>query len=671
MAGEIFISYRRSDEHWARLLHARLKAEGIDAWYDVQVGAGEEWRTATARALEASRIFVLLFSTAAAQSEEMAKELAAATVSRKLIVPVRLENIRPAGAFLYELAGRNWVNAFEDTEVRLEELAKSIAQLVRSGTSDPVILPFDRGPGRAKPVHAASRRPRARIIAAGVALAALVAAGLAYYLTHEREQGTLASQKTAFFGFDASGDDPGVKEIADSAANEVFDTLGAMRLATAARAETFGTPAKERFDRARELGAIYALGGEVLREATRITISIRLEDVASRSTLWSESVSGLADESVTLPVRAATLATDTLRCVSSIRTDLPRDNIEAVKLLPGFCREKRTTSLSSIPAFRGLAHVAPDVAEAQAGFAVATLIVLPNAPETARPALFAEAQAAAERAMKLDSRLPDAWLAEYWVAVRKNASLLEQDAILTAGLKVAPENATLNSYRSDVLQSAGRNRDALPYARLAVTNDPLSGPKQIGFANLLAIVGQTSEAEGTLEKLMSRTPSVGGWQRRITHAVLHNVGDPAQLLAAPPAMISAAIVECWRSIFAAYRSGDSKLRRAGVETVKACLAHGDVGAGTAISLIASLGDSDGAFASIDGPAKPGSSRSAGNFSYLFWPSTQVLRADPRFASLVEDLGLMDYWRKTGTHPDVCDTEKPPFCAALNPAAATQ
>ena len=62
MAGEIFISYRRADQALARLLHSQLRAEGADAWYDAHVGAGEDWRTATARALEASKIFVLLFS---------------------------------------------------------------------------------------------------------------------------------------------------------------------------------------------------------------------------------------------------------------------------------------------------------------------------------------------------------------------------------------------------------------------------------------------------------------------------------------------------------------------------------------------------------------------------------------------------------------------------------
>jgi hypothetical protein len=75
MAGEIFISYRRTDETWARLLHAQLRAEGVEAWFDAQIGAGQDWRAATAEALQTSRIFVLLFSKAAAESEDIAKEL--------------------------------------------------------------------------------------------------------------------------------------------------------------------------------------------------------------------------------------------------------------------------------------------------------------------------------------------------------------------------------------------------------------------------------------------------------------------------------------------------------------------------------------------------------------------------------------------------------------------
>ena len=170
MSGEIFISYRRADRAWAELLHGRLQAEGVEAWYDAHVGAGQDWRIATATALKASRIFVLLFSKSAAQSGDIAKELAAAVFEKKLIIPVRLENIAPEGAFLYELASRNWVNAYEDTETRLGELAKGLAQMVRTGIRDESLLPFERTEG-SKP-----RRAKRLVIVAAAAIAATAAA---------------------------------------------------------------------------------------------------------------------------------------------------------------------------------------------------------------------------------------------------------------------------------------------------------------------------------------------------------------------------------------------------------------------------------------------------------------------------------------------------------------
>jgi TolB-like protein len=658
MAGEIFISYRRADESWARLLHAQLKAEGVDAWYDAQVGAGQDWRTATARALESSRVFVLLFTRAAAQSDDIAKELAAATFSRKLIVPVRIEDIQPSGAFLYELASRNWVNAFENTEARLGELAKSLAELVRSGATDPATLPFDRNAGIATTAMSTRRTRRLWMLATAVALAGLIVIGVGFALRSAKI--TTPPQTIAFFGFDVSGNTPGLEAIAASANSNVFEGLGATRLGIVAPAETLNSPPSERFERAAKRGATYALGGEVLGDAQQITISIRLEDVGTRSTLWSESVSGPIDETVALPVRAAALATDTLRCFARLRSGMPKENIEAVKLLPRVCREIRSSGLSSLPVARDLLRASPDAAEAQAFFAIATLIALPEAPEQARPALLAEAEAAALRVMELNPQLSEAWLARYFVALRKGTDLVRLDEILADGLKVAPEAASLNQYHADLLQDVGRFHDALPYGRVAVVNDPLSTPKLTDFADLLAVAGSKVEAEAAIEKLMMRAPNPYGWELRVRNAIVHGVGDADRLLAAPPAMISRDALGCWRDILIADRSRYDRQRPRGPATVKACFARG-VFTATVVPVLVSFGDLDGAF---DLVATAGSRSAGTRHAALFWPSTAAMRADSRFLPLVEKLGLMNYWRTTRTQPDVCETEPVPFCAAL-------
>ncbi|MFZ4687364.1 MAG: hypothetical protein ACOYMK_17375 [Hyphomonadaceae bacterium] len=45
-----------------------------------------------------------------------------------------------------------------------------------------------------------------------------------------------------------------------------------------------------------------------------------------------------------------------------------------------------------------------------------------------------------------------------------------------------------------------------------------------------------------------------------------------------------------------------------------------------------------------------------------------MRADPRFLSLVEKLGLMEYWRTTKSQPDACETYDVPFWRELKNAA---
>jgi hypothetical protein len=92
---------------------------------------------------------------------------------------VRIENIQPAGAFLYELASRNWVSAFENTEAKLAELAQRLAKLVKAGVVDESIIPFDRNAGsKAKPAWLArkSMRTPAIIAAAAIVVSAMAAA---------------------------------------------------------------------------------------------------------------------------------------------------------------------------------------------------------------------------------------------------------------------------------------------------------------------------------------------------------------------------------------------------------------------------------------------------------------------------------------------------------------
>ena len=276
MSGEIFISYRRSDQAKAELLHRLLKERGVESWYDALLGAGEDWRTKTAEALEKAPIFVLLFSQAASESTDIAKELAAATLEKKLVVPVRIENIRPKGAFLYELASRNWVDAYEDTGAKLAKLADDLAALVKGG-ADAQAAAASLG---AKPEDLAAVKVAAKpllkqpaVLAGLAALAVAAVAVMGFMLIKPGAPAQAEGYRTAFFGFTALDNDPATVSAVGMATEEGFRLLERVNVDTVPRIETTGAQDTPMLERASELGARFAgMERRMLIRAARLAV---------------------------------------------------------------------------------------------------------------------------------------------------------------------------------------------------------------------------------------------------------------------------------------------------------------------------------------------------------------------------------------------------------------
>ncbi len=126
---DIFISYRRSDRELVAAVVRRLEARGVGVWYDAEIEGGADWRETIVEALTHSDMLAIFFSEECNNSRQLKKELAVADQLAKPVVPILIENTQPRGAYLYELADRNWIQVFPDPMGRIDELVEHLATL--------------------------------------------------------------------------------------------------------------------------------------------------------------------------------------------------------------------------------------------------------------------------------------------------------------------------------------------------------------------------------------------------------------------------------------------------------------------------------------------------------------------------------------------------------------
>lgn len=129
MKYDIFVSYRRSDRELVAAVVRRLEARGVGVWYDANIEGGADWRETIVQALTDSDMLAIFFSEECNSSRQLKKELAVADSLGKPVVPILIENTQPRGAYLYELADRNWIQIFPDPEAHIEELVEHLATL--------------------------------------------------------------------------------------------------------------------------------------------------------------------------------------------------------------------------------------------------------------------------------------------------------------------------------------------------------------------------------------------------------------------------------------------------------------------------------------------------------------------------------------------------------------
>ena len=134
----MFISYSQEDKTIADAVCASLEAVSIRCWIATRdPSPGGDWAAEIVHAIDASKVFVLVFSGHCNGSVHVRNELLRAVNQAVPIIPFRVKDEKPAGALALHLEGVHWLDALTPPfENHLRRLAELVTKILSEGPPD-------------------------------------------------------------------------------------------------------------------------------------------------------------------------------------------------------------------------------------------------------------------------------------------------------------------------------------------------------------------------------------------------------------------------------------------------------------------------------------------------------------------------------------------------------
>lgn len=316
--------------------------------------------------------------------------------------------------------------------------------------------------------------------------------------------------------------------------------------------------------------------------------------------------------------------------------------------------------------------IRPDDARAQGLLAYALMTNRARINKVAVGGSVEEAQNAVNTALSLDLREPNARLAQIELQ-RTTLDFAEAEDRLRAVLAEAPENIFAMQSLWNLLQSTGRSRDGLSVVQRAMAIKPLAATVNYPLAQFLWITGRTAEADRVIDRALEAWPN-HPWVRFARFTIFAFTGRPRAALAmlendeTRPQGFTPAQVAVYRvSLAAIDQPSAANIAKARATNLDAVKRDPQTHTPQALLSLCALRDVDAAFEvanyrlvfrnpapprSSDRQREPHANSTAWPFTpFLFTPPLAPMRADPRFKSLADGIGLTAYWTKRGIKPD--------------------
>jgi TolB-like protein/Tfp pilus assembly protein PilF len=535
---DVFISYASPDSSVADTLCQALEREGVTCWIAPRdVVPGEFYADAIVRAIDTSKVILLVLSQNAATSQHVLREVERASSKRHPVVSFRVDLAPLPAALEYFLNTSHWLDASASgVERALPKLVDAVKHLVAPAS---LMKSVPQG-GAARPVSEPSPRPpvvvqpNQRLSRIGIVLSAVIALGLTYFIadkfwlskhvTAAQPTPSLASLRPAatpaapaipdnsiaVLPFADMSEKKDQEYFSDGLSEELIDLLAKTQgLAVIARTSSFYFKGKQVTiaEIAKTLNVAHVLEGSVRKAGNAIRVTAQLIRARDGVHIWSETYNrDLKDVfKVQDEISAAVVAALKIQLLSSPPTVDARStaNTEAYnQYLLGrqfYYRSNLEGFRRAVQAYRKAIELDPDYAAAYAGLSRAELLL---AEFTDFGAGLQRGIAAADKAIALAPNLADGYAARGLVRRLYLFNFVGAQADLEKAVAIDPGDSNIQAEYGGVLTTMGRMPEAEAAFQTAAKLDPLSSDAWAGVAGALIRRKQFPAAREALDRAL-------------------------------------------------------------------------------------------------------------------------------------------------------------------------
>lgn len=665
---DVFVSYARGDQRIAQLVAERLTDAGFTVWWDTELLPHNRFGIVIEDQIQAARAVLVIWSRAAATSPWVRAEAELGRAGGKLIQVSIDESAIPIPFNQYQSADlSHWAGSNSDPHWR--KVLTSVKFFTSNDTADSAPMPMRSGAVSPKSRSLMGTR---KLALAGLAVVALCVCLALFWSFHASEA---RGARIAVQPFDTIGGTSAMGDFATGLSNSLQSVLTQDQLQTLSPTEADTLRGDDLAGRAKALGVGLMFSGTVQSKGAKIDVNMRLDDPVQHASLWTAELSGPTEQSDQLQARVDALTLAVLNCSAQALAPNVKINDPALQAFLHACELSQTAAhglaggrltYSMLDAMRQAAREAPDFAAAHSILAkhlafVAAYHLVDNVGPLRK-----EAANEAHRALQLDPKDPDGFVALGLLAPPLDYAMRER--LFRQALASDPTWPHANGFLGNVMTDTGRLRDAASLYQRAAAVNPQSTDWASAAAGGLVRIGETGQADeelARLSQLWPDDPETFGEQFESMIAQ-KRWSDATKLLDQAsdfPADFSPSGIAAWRELLRALQSTDSAQRDA---MRKSLLASANTDPQHAVDGLSLLGFIDDAF-SVALHQMPVDATSEDAAEFMFDSETAPLRSDPRFIALASRFGLVDYWQRTGNWPDFCHDPGLPFNCAQEAA----